>query len=290
MSEATGRSVPRVLPASIELSPRGIARDPGSVSLIPPGTRTYIVDAGDTSAPEWAAACLALARAGLVPVPHIACRRLRSLEEIDERLTAMVRAANVDDVLVIGGDIAKPAGPFASSMDLLAMGLLGRHGIRHIGVAGHPEGSPDISPAAVVDALHWKIDFAARTGVDLRLVTQFNFDADAAVAWSERLRAEGIRVPIHLGVAGPTTMTRLMKYAALCGVRTSLSFALKRKAALTSLLGNYAPDPHVRAIESGVLSNEQSLIRQLHVYAFGGLPDAAEWLAGRGSWEPRSKA
>ena len=290
MSEATSRSAPRVLPASIELSPRAIAKDPGSVKLIPPGTRTYIVDAGDTSVPDWAAACLALARAGLVPVPHIACRRLRSREEIDERLAAMVRAANVDDALVIGGDIAKPAGPFASSMDLLATGLLERHAIRHIGVAGHPEGSPDIPPAAVVDALHWKIAFAARTGIDLRLVTQFNFDADAAVAWSERLRAEGIRVPIHLGVAGPTTMTRLMKYAALCGVRTSLSFALKRKAALTSLLGNYAPDPHVRAIESGVLSNEQSLIRQLHVYAFGGLPDAAEWLAGRGSWEARSKA
>lgn len=289
MSEATSRSAPRVLSASIELSPRGIAKDPDSLRLIPPGTRTYIVDSGDTPVADWAAACLALRQADLVPVPHIACRRLRRREDIDERLAAMARVG-VDDALVIGGDIAKPAGPFASSMDVLATGLLERHGIRHIGVAGHPEGSPDIAPAAVVDALHWKIAFAARTGIDLRLVTQFNFDADAAVGWAERLRSEGIRVPIHLGVAGPTTMTRLMKYAALCGVRTSLSFALKRKAALTSLLGNYAPDPHVRAIEQGALANERSLIQQLHVYAFGGLPSAGEWLTGRGSWQPRSKA
>ncbi len=290
MSEAISRSAPEVLVASIELSPRGIAKDPESLRLIPPGTRTYIVDSGDTPVADWAQACLALRRADLRPVPHIACRRLRSLEDLDERLSAMARAAGVDDALVIGGDIARPAGPFASSIEVLKTGLPEQHGIRHIGVAGHPEGSPDISPAEVVDALHWKIEFAARTGTDLRLVTQFNFDADGAVLWAERLRSEGIRVPIHLGVAGPTTMTRLMKYAALCGVRTSLSFALKRKAALTSLLGNYAPDPHVRAIESGVLSSEHSLIQQLHVYAFGGLPSAAEWLTGRGSWEPRSKA
>lgn len=290
MSGETSRNAPRSLAASIELSPRGIAKDPESLRLIPRGTRTYIVDGGDTPVADWAAACLALERADLVPVPHIACRRLRSHADIDERLTAMARSAGIDDALVIGGDIAKPAGPFASSMDVLATGLLERHGIRHIGVAGHPEGSPDIQPAAVVDALHWKVEFAARAGIDLRLVTQFGFDAEIALAWAERLRAEGISVPIHLGVAGPTTMTRLMKYAALCGVRTSLSFALKRKAALTSLLGNYAPDSHVGAIESGVLSNERSLIQQLHVYAFGGLPSAAEWLIGRGSWEPRSKA
>ncbi|MBL8689395.1 MAG: methylenetetrahydrofolate reductase [Rhodospirillaceae bacterium] len=290
MAEARSQGGATVLPASIELSPRGIATDPASLRLIPPGTRTYIVDSGDTSVADWGDACLALARADLVPVPHIACRRLRSRAEIDDRLSAMVRTARISDALVIGGDIAKPAGPFASSMDLLATGLLERQGIRHIGVAGHPEGSPDIAPAAVVEALHWKIEFAARTGIDLRLVTQFNFDADGAVAWAERLRSEGIRVPIHLGVAGPTTMTRLMKYAALCGVRTSLSFALKRKAALTSLLGNYAPDPHVRAIETGVLANERSLIQQLHIYAFGGLPGSAEWLTGRGSWEPRSKS
>lgn len=290
MAEARSQGGATVLPASIELSPRGIAKDPASLCLIPPGTRTYIVDSGDTSVGDWGDACLALARADLVPVPHIACRRLRSRAEIDDRLSAMVRTAGIDDALVIGGDIAKPAGPFASSMDLLATGLLERQGIRHIGVAGHPEGSPDIAPAAVVEALHWKIEFAARTGIDLRLVTQFNFDANGAVAWAARLRSEGIRVPIHLGVAGPTTMTRLMKYAALCGVRTSLSFALKRKAALTSLLGNYAPDPHARAIETGVLANERSLIQQLHIYAFGGLPSSAEWLTGRGSWEPRSKA
>ncbi len=289
MAEARSRSGARSLPASVELSPRGIAKDPAALRLIPPGTRTYVVDGGDTPVNEWAEACLALARADLVAVPHIACRRLRSLDDIDERLGAMVRAARIRDALIIGGDIARPAGPFGSSMDLLRTGLIEQHGIHALGIAGHPEGSPDIAPSAIVEALHEKIEFAERTGIDLRLVTQFGFDAEAAIGWADRLAGEGFRLPIHIGVAGPTTMARLMKYAALCGVRTSLSFALKRGAALTSLLGNYAPEPHVRAIERRALSNDGTLIKQLHVYAFGGLASAAEWLAGRGSWKPAAK-
>jgi methylenetetrahydrofolate reductase (NADPH) len=284
MVEESSRSRTRALPASIELSPKGIARDPAALRLIPEGTRVYIVDGGDTQVADWSAACLALVSAGLTPVPHIACRRLASREQIEDRLAAMARAAGVSDALVIGGDIRAPAGPFASSMDLLGLGLLERHGIRTLGVAGHPEGSPDIAPAAIVEALHRKIAFAASTGIALRLVTQFGFDAAAQVAWAERLARDGVRLPIHLGVAGPTGMTRLLKYAALCGVRTSMSFALKRGAQLASLLGRYDPEPHVAAIERLAAAAGRTMIEQIHVYAFGGLTEASEWLRRRGSW------
>ncbi len=284
MPDAMDRGDVPALPATIELSARSIAADPAALTLIPAATRVYLVDAGDDPAVRWAEACLRLVRAGLEPVPHIACRRLRSSEEIDERLGAMAGAAGIRDVLVVGGDIGRPLGPFASSLDLLESGLLERHGIRRIGIAGHPEGSPDVPPAAIVDALHRKIEFGARTGLDVRLVTQFGFDPEATIRWAERMAGEGIGLPIHAGVAGPTGMTRLLKYAALCGVRASASFALKRGAALTSLMGGYSPEPCARAIE------RSDRIKQLHVYAFGGLPAAARWLVGRGSWRERSEA
>lgn len=288
MVEIAGRQDSRALPASIELSPKGVIKEPSPLKAIPEATRIYLVDGGDTPVSEWGSACRILAEAGLRPVPHIACRRLRSLEEIEERLRAMAEAAAIDDALIIGGDIARPLGPFGSSMDVLSTGLFEQYGIRHIGVAGHPEGSPDIAPTVIVEALRWKIDFAKRTGIDVRLVTQFGFDPSLAIAWANGLRDEGVSLPIHLGVAGPTTMTRLLKFAALCGVRTSLSFALKRGAQLTSLLGNYEPEAHVRAIERRVLAGEAPLIRQLHVYAFGGLAAATTWLIERGSWARRS--
>ncbi len=284
MPDAMDRGDVPALPATIELSARSIAADPAALALIPAATRVYLVDAGDDPAGRWAEACLRLVRAGLEPVPHIACRRLRSSEEIDERLGAMAGAAGIRDVLVVGGDIGRPLGPFASSLDLLESGLLERHGIRRIGIAGHPEGSPDVPPAAIVDALHRKIELGARTGLDLRLVTQFGFDPEATIRWAERMAGEGIGLPIHAGVAGPTSMTRLLKYAALCGVRASASFALKRGAALTSLMGGYSPEPYARAIE------RSDHIKQLHVYAFGGLPATARWLVGRGTWRERSEA
>ncbi|MBM3545631.1 MAG: methylenetetrahydrofolate reductase [Alphaproteobacteria bacterium] len=286
MAEAVSRDSGRGLSASIELSPKGVIKDPSALRAVPEGTRIYLVDSGETLVAEWASACRNLVDAGLRAVPHIACRRLKGLEEIENRLHAMAEVG-VDDALVIGGDIPRPLGPFGSSMDVLATGLFEQHGIRHIGVAGHPEGSPDIPPAVVVDALHWKIAFAARTGIQVRLVTQFGFDPNLSILWANRLRDEGVRLPIHLGVAGPTSMTKLLKFAALCGVRTSMSFALKRGAALASLLGNYEPEAHVRVIEQRVLAGEAPLIRQLHVYAFGGLAAATTWLTERGSWTSR---
>ena len=55
----------------------------------------------------------------------------------------MVNEARVTDVLVIGGGLEKEAGEFASTMELLETGVFQRNGVTHMGIAGHPEGSPD---------------------------------------------------------------------------------------------------------------------------------------------------
>ena len=51
--------------------------------------------------------------------------------------------AGVDEVLIIGGGVDQPVGAFDNSLQVLETGLLQKHGIRRVGVAGHPEGSPD---------------------------------------------------------------------------------------------------------------------------------------------------
>ena len=95
-------------------------------------------------------------------------------------LGRLVAEAAVDDVLVVAGGRSRPAGAFPSSMEVLESGLLERHGIRRVGVAGHPEGSPDI-PA---DAERGR-DRARRTPsptgspLELRIVTQFALAARA---------------------------------------------------------------------------------------------------------------
>ena len=59
-------------------------------------------------------------------------------------------------------------------MDVLRSGLLERHGIVRVGVAGHPEGSPDIAPEAIL-AAHSprRTRFAGSSPIELRIVTQF---------------------------------------------------------------------------------------------------------------------
>ena len=280
--KATGP--PPRLAASIEVAPAQVIKRPELLELIPPATRVALVDLGNLDVGEWAALTGRMARLGLEPVPHIAARRLASADALDERLRAMTTEAGVRDVLVVAGEADRPAGPFASSIDVLESGLLDKRGIRRIAVAGHPDGSPVIGKAAIEAALRMKTAYRERTGTDMRILTQFGFDATRAIHWAESLTDAGFDLPIHLGVAGPASVTSLLKYAQICGVRASGQFLARRGGAVTSLVTTHSPEPQVAPVEAHVAQTPGTLIQQFHVFPFGGIQQAAEWLVERGSW------
>ena len=130
---------------------------------------------------------------GFEPVPHVAARSVTDEAMLDDFLGRLKDEAFVTQALVIAGGVEKPVGRYASSMDLLETGMFQKHGITRLGVAGHPEGSPDISEAALKDALLWKNRFAQETGLDLYVETQFCFDADAIIAWDKKIKAGATR-------------------------------------------------------------------------------------------------
>ncbi len=105
-----------------------------------------------------------------------------------------------------------------STLDIIDSGLLQNSSLKRIGVAGHPEGHKQVADDVLLAALRHKQAFAARTGLTLHIATQFTFDADAIIAWDERLTKEGITLPAHPGIAGPTPLPKLIKYAMACGV------------------------------------------------------------------------
>lgn len=223
-------AVVRPLPASIEILPKQLPTSDQLRVLLPPGTRVYLTDIGTSGTEiEMLVAARRLQDIGCIPVPHLAARRIRSLEALETRVGELAELAGVNDVLVIGGGVATPVGPYASTRDVLETGLLDRFGIKEVAVAGHPEGSPDFTQVTAIDALWQKQSFATRTDARLRIVTQFGFDPARAVAWSESLATLGIDLPVHIGVAGPAKLSTLIKYATLCGVDSSLS-VLKRNA------------------------------------------------------------
>lgn len=281
---------PERIGASIEVQPRQAIESTDLPGLFPRGTRVYITDIGTDPMDRLVAAARRVKDLGYEPVPHFASRRLTTKAALEDRIGAMAGEAGVTDVLVIGGGMERPAGEFSSSMEVLETGLFDRYGVTDIGVAGHPEGSPDFSADVALNALRLKKSFGERTGARLRIVTQFGFDGGKFVEWAEGLRSHGIDLPVHLGVAGPAKITTLAKYAALCGVGNSIDFLKRRARSLATLATSHSPEGVVGPIERHVQENHGSAIRQIHVFPFGGVRNAAIWLEKRGSWDHNSSA
>lgn len=276
---------PTRIAASIEVAPRQAIESADLDGLFPRGTHVYVTDIGTDSNDTLVAAATRIRRLGYEPVPHFASRRLTSRAVLEDRVKRMNEEAGVTNVLVIGGGLERQAGDFSSTMEVLETGFFDKYGIEKIGVAGHPEGSPDFSEEVALQALRLKKAFAQRTGAQLRIVTQFGFDAAKFITWADGLKQHGIDLPVHLGVAGPAKITTLIKFAAMCGVGNSISFLKKNALSLTTLATSHSPETVVGPIEDHVLNNATTPIRQIHVFAFGGLKKTSEWLEQRGSWD-----
>ncbi len=276
---------PARIAASIEVAPRQAIESADLEGMFPPGTSVYVTDIGTDTNDTLVAAATRLRALGYDPVPHFASRRLTSRTVLEDRIKRMSEEAGVTNVLVIGGGLERQAGEFSSTMEVLETGFFDKYGIEKIGIAGHPEGSPDFSEEVALQALRLKKAFAQRTGAQLRIVTQFGFDAAKFIAWADGLKEHGIDMPVHLGVAGPAKITTLIKFAAMCGVGNSISFLKKNALSLTTLATSHSPETVVGPIEDHVLNSTTTPIRQIHVFAFGGLKKTTEWLVERGSWD-----
>ena len=273
------------IPASIEVSPKQAIESADLPGLFPAGTRVYITDIGIDPVETLVAAAKRVGDLGYTAVPHFASRRLGSRNALEDRVIATTQEAGVRDVLIIGGGLSQQAGDFSSTMEVLETGFFDKYGVTDIAVAGHPEGSPDFSADVASEALRLKRDFGLRTGAKVRIVTQFGFDGDAFVAWANSVAASGVDLPIHLGVAGPAKITTLIKYAAMCGVGNSLAFFKKNTRSIATLATSHSPEAVVSPIETAWRNDPACAVRQIHVFPFGGIKKASEWLVSRGSWD-----
>lgn len=270
--------------ASIEAVPKQVLAADDLETWFPAGTRVYLPDVGVDPLNVIVESAARLRECGYEPVPHFPARRIRDVEELDLRLARLSAEAGVTDILIIGGGLEKEAGQFTSTMDVLETGLVDNYGIDRISVAGHPEGSPDFSDEEALRALEFKQAFSDRTDAQLTIVTQFGFDATRFIRWAEQLAAHGIRLPVHIGVAGPAKLTTLIRFAVLCGVGPSLQFLKRHATSLTTMVSGFDPELVVTPIEKHVQSTPDSAITQIHVFPFGGAKKSAEWLYGRGTW------
>jgi methylenetetrahydrofolate reductase (NADPH) len=193
-------------------------------------------------------------------------------------------------VLVVAGDIAQPVGEFQSALQILEGGFIEKHGIRKVGVAGHPEGHKDVSEPVLRDALVRKNAYANKTGADVYIVTQFVFLPAPIIEWEASYGGVN-RLPYKVGLPGLATLKTLLKYAIDCGAGPSLAAVSRHATNLTKLVTVSAPDELIVSLAGYRQQQPQTRLQGVHFFPFGGLKRTAEWLAkiAQGEFELTSK-
>lgn len=267
--------------ASISITPDAADNFPDFRDHLKSGTTVYIGLLPGDDYRDVVRTAARLHQQGYRIVPHFTARNLASRVAVEDYLDSICAVAAVDEVLVLAGDLASPIGDFHSSMQLLQTGLFDKHDIKHIGVAGHPEGTPDISAAEQSKALLEKNAFARNTDANLYILTQFCFDAEAVIAWEKKIQAAGNTLPICVGIAGPLALGPMIKVATKCKVGQSIRMASRLAVARTRAAGDVAPDKMVASLVDHKRLSPVSDITGCHFFSFGNLKRLGKWLNAR---------
>ena len=272
---------------SIEVMPRTAAKIADFKTLLPAGTRVYIAHIDGTPIDEMVATAKRLAQDGFPVMPHFPARSIPDLATLRDWIARYQGEAGVREGLILAGGNSQPVGSLTSSIDLLQSGVFEAAGFTRLHVAGHPEGNRDIDPdgghRVTDEALRWKARYAADTGMDMAIVTQFLFDAASATQWIGRLRADGITLPVHLGIAGPAKLQTMLKFAIACGVGPSLSVLKKRARDLTKLLLPFEPTELVEDLAKLAQANPAHTPDLLHMFPLGGIQPCVDWANRQGA-------
>jgi methylenetetrahydrofolate reductase (NADPH) len=262
---------------SLEMTGKDVPGLEEAQGAIPQGTRINITFLAGEDHGMRLAAARAVKRLGFVPVPHISARRLPSHAALEEFLSGLAADGTAGNVFVVGGDPARPEGPYEDALAVIRTGLLQRHGVRHIGISGYPEGHPAITDHTLWSALTDKAAAIRAHRFTGDVITQFGFDADAVLGWLEAVRARGVHLPVRIGVPGPAGVRRLLGYATRFGVATSASVARKYGFSLTNLMGTTGPDRFLHALADRYDPARHGEVK-VHFYTFGGLRATSEWI------------
>ena len=262
--------------ASVEVSSRG-HQLPDLREYFAPGTDVTITFLPGDDYRHNIETAAGLRRAGFNPVPHIAAREMPSREALDDFLGRARGEADIRRVLLIAGDVAIARGPFRSSREIGASGLLEAHGIGAVSVAGHPEGHPILDTTHMVSQLGAWRDWGRATGVAVSILTQFCFESAPILALLDDLDARGIALPVIVGLAGPASPATLGKFALRCGIGNSIRAVRAQIGRYGRLLADTGPDEVLRGLRSAP-RDTTTAVAGFHLFPFGGVRKSGLWL------------
>ena len=225
------------------------------LSVLPKVKDVYVTMLPGNDFREVAKKAKELVQSGFNPVPHFPARSIKNLDEL-KQYVSMCKDFGVKQALVIGGS-AEPIGDYHCSLQILETGLF--EGFK-IGIAGHPEGSPDISDSTLEKAMKDKKPFADY------IVTQWLLNPDPINNFISKQT-----LPVHVGITGPLKITSLIKFANIVGAKNSLNFLKSNATKALDLLRPSDPNDLINKIKDST--------NNFHIYTFGGLKETNNWLS-----------
>ena len=112
--------------------------------ILPPATHIFVASPPGHPHSRLVETARLVRRAGFEPIPHVAARSYGSLDALDDFVARICGEAGVTRVLVIGGDVDRPAGPFPEANAVIESDVLQRHGIQEVAISGYPDGHPKL--------------------------------------------------------------------------------------------------------------------------------------------------
>ena len=271
---------------SIEVMPRTAEKIEDFRDLLPKGTRVYVAHIEGTPIDDMVATAKRIKAEGYDVMPHFPARIIKDQATLADWIARYQGEADVKQALLLAGGVDKPHGDYHSSMQLLETGLFDKAGFTNLHVAGHPEVNQDIDPDGgrtnVNEALSWKQEFSKRTDAKMALATQFCFESGPVIKWADNLVAQGIDIPVHIGIAGPAKLQTMIKFAIACGVGPSLRVLTKRAKDVTKLLLPFEPNSILSQLADHKAAHPDFNIAKVHFFPLGGIKTNANWAMTHG--------
>ena len=262
---------------SIETTPNVYAKYGGFTDFLNKKHDIYITYLPDEKANNVIETAKKLKLEGFEVIPHLPARTILNQNVLEKYIGELANESGCSKILIIGGG-GNQAGNISSTMDVLKSDLLSKFNYKHVGVAGHPEGSPDISNQNLDLAIKEKNDFSKNADFHMYIATQFFFEAKSLINWEKHLSSLGNNLPIHAGIPGPASIKTLINYARSCGIGNSLRFISKQAFNLTKLATLSTPDKLIYDLANYININQSTNLENIHFYAFGGIKKTADWL------------
>jgi methylenetetrahydrofolate reductase (NADPH) len=211
-----------------------------------------------------------LQQRGFDVIPHLSARMTKDKAHLDSLLQRM-EAMEVSRIFLVGGDAQEPGEFFDAYSLLQAMEAIGHH-LTEIGVTAYPEGHHVISDENLRQALHDKQPYASY------MTTQMCFDDKAITRFVEGVRADGITMPVYLGLPGVADRLKLLSISARIGVGQSMNFLSKNRGLITKFLkpGRYTPDELLEKL-GATLADTAAGIEGVHIYTFNQCETTERW-------------